>query len=312
MSDSLDLRPAGDSRSDELWSDVQAGSGAPEQSSSHAADGGGGQRCAAGHAVRAGDAFCSTCGAPVYRTPAATGHERVRPLGPDSGWATPPSGTTAAMTYTDAPVAKEPSRMDRRRLWLIAALVLVLAGGAGTGIFLILNGGTPAATIGGTFTLTDDTTAGAGCVGQGEDSGLGNGTTATLSTASGTSIATTKLATGSATGGVCTYRFEFPKTQANLPSYSVTVGSLPAKTMTKSELKSSGWQFDLRYGPPTTTITGTLELSDVDTALADCVGQGGYSDISAGVILNEFLPQISRRGVTTMAARRTRIAELVS
>ena len=45
-----------------------------------------------------------------------------------------------------------------------------------------------------------------------------------------------------------------PETKANLPSCSITV-SIPAKTMTKAQLKSGGWRVDLRYGPPTTTAT---------------------------------------------------------
>ena len=73
----------------------------------------------------------------------------------------------------------------------------------GRGALVPAAGGRTAA-IGGTFTLTDDATASAGCVGQGEDNGLGNTTTVTLSAASSKTIATTKPGTGSAAGGVCT------------------------------------------------------------------------------------------------------------
>lgn len=173
-------------------------------------------------------------------------------------------------------------RRNHRRRPLIIALVVALTGGIAAGAFFALKGGTPTALITGTFALTDDATANAGCVGQGPDSDLGSGATVTLSGQGAESIASIKLSAGTAANGVCTYRFEFPRTRANLSAYSVKVGSRPAQTMTNPELRSSGWHFDLRYGPPTTRVTGTLELTDIDTTLAGCIGQGGYSDISAG------------------------------
>lgn len=43
-------------------------------------------------------------------------------------------------------------------------------------------------------------------------------------------------------------------------------------------------------GPDTTTVTGTFVLHDRDTAAAQCVGRGGYSDIGPGasvILTNE-------------------------
>ncbi len=196
-----------------------------------------------------------------------------------SGRAPVAYGAADPIAYGHGPTSHAPKRR-RRLLWLTVGLVL--ACGAGATAFFVSNSGSHVATITGTFILTDDALSSAGCVGQGAEGELGTGAAVTLSGPAEKPIATTKLATGVAAAGTCTFRFEFPKTKTNLATYAVSVATQPLTTMTRSELKTNDWHFDLRYGPETTTVTGSLTLDDYDTVLADCVGQGGYSDISEG------------------------------
>jgi len=199
----------------------------------------------------------------------------------------PASDYAPAVAGTNAEASDGPPETRHRRSrtkgwvpWIVVALLAVA--GAVVGAFYIFAGGTPTATVTGSFVLTDDATAASGCVGQGEDRSLGSGTSVALTGPDGKSIATTTLGSGVASGGTCTYHFKFPKTKTTLSSYAANVAHHATTTKTQSELKSNGWHFDLRYGPPTTTVAGSLDLSDIDTILAGCVGQGGYSDISEG------------------------------
>jgi hypothetical protein len=168
-------------------------------------------------------------------------------------------------------------------VWIgIVAGVLIVGGGGAAGALMIVGGGPTSRAVSGSFELTDDATAGNGCVGTGVDASVGPGTTVTLSGPGGRKLATAKLSAGSSNAGVCSYSFAFPNIKTNLASYTAAVAGQPATTLTRQALQSAGWQFSLRYGPPTVAVTGSLELDDVDTALAECVGQGGYSDIDAG------------------------------
>ena len=49
-------------------------------------------------------------------------------------------------------------------------------------------------------------------------------------------------------------------------------------------------------GSAKTTVTGTFVLTDSDTALAGCVGQGGYSDMSPGVAVTYIHDHLDQPG----------------
>ncbi len=178
--------------------------------------------------------------------------------------------------------SKDGKSRSRRRLDFVGAVVTVL-GGLGAGAYALLANRTPMDQVSGSFALTDNATATANCVGQGADDSISPQTVVTLVDDAGKTLETTHLAPGTAASDVCTYRFVFPKkVKGNLKTYTVRVGSEASSSLTSEALKASGWQFQLHAGPPTTAITGTLDLNDIDTALNGCVGTGGYDDISEG------------------------------
>jgi hypothetical protein len=214
----------------------------------------------------------------MYAPPPSTHEPAAEPM--PTAFPTPSAGQYPVAPISESPT--EPVRKKGLRVVLLAVFVVLVLGTAAAGIAFLLRPQTSKARIGGTFALTDDTTASANCVGQGADSDVHSGTTVTLSGPDASTIATTQLASGVAAEGVCTYNFEFPETKTNLSAYTVTVTGRQPTTQTRAALKANDWHMDVHSGPPSGDITGTLELTDADTAAQNCVGTGGYDDISEG------------------------------
>lgn len=174
---------------------------------------------------------------------------------------------------------KPPRR--RRRAWTISAALVLLCAGGGAAYWLFWPQESDAR-ISGTVTLVDDATAAANCVGTGEDADLFGGASVRVTGPDGSTLGSSTLSTGTPSGGECTYEFEVGGVKADESSYTIAVGGQSPVTRTQAELNDTNWHVEINVGPPRTTVGGSLELFDSDTAFNFCIGTGGYDDIGPG------------------------------
>ena len=209
----------------------------------------------------------------------AASYPSPRPL-PYGSWLPPVVSTEGVPAGQQGGQHKKPQ--NRRGLLVGVVIVVAVVAAAAVTFFSLRTSQESPVAIAGTFVLTDDATAAADCVGQGVDARVGKGSTVTLSGPDGNPLDHVNLSNGRAAQGLCRYTFRFVSVTPNLSSYTIRVPGAPMQTISKADMVSNSWKVEFRAGPPTTDITGTLDLQDFDTASQDCVGTGGYDDITAG------------------------------
>ena len=175
---------------------------------------------------------------------------------------------------------QRPTRRRGRLVALLVTTVLVLLG-AGVGSYFLWFRETTT-TVNATLVLVDSATARANCVGQGSNTAVAAGAEVRLLDGDDRQVGHGTLSQGSEDGDRCTFRVRIAAVSDELSTYSLSVDGFPRQTMTRSELEAANWTFSARKDAPVGPVSGTLDLSDVDTALNDCEGTGGYDDIHEG------------------------------
>ncbi|HET6874474.1 MAG TPA: hypothetical protein VFH70_06830 [Acidimicrobiales bacterium] len=182
--------------------------------------------------------------------------------GPPPGYAPtgPPSAPPfygAPPIYGAPPPTAPPSapRRSNRVLWIVlAAVVVVIAGGVGIGLSLG-HGGHSGANVQLTYTILDYS---GDCAAVEANDNLRQGSTLTVTGGGGRSLGTVALGspvngTADLTNGSETYSCELAATLSvpdNESSYKFEVGSLPPKVLSNDELTQDAWSPLIRYNCP--------------------------------------------------------------
>jgi hypothetical protein len=181
--------------------------------------------------------------APAYYSPPPA-------YGPSPSYGPPP-------VYGAPPPAAPPRspRRSNRVLWIVlAAVVVVIAGGVGIGLSLG-HGGHGGGNVQLTYTVLDYV---GDCAAVEATDNVSQGSFLTVADSSGRSLGTAKLGapvngTADLTNGSETYTCELAATLSvpdNESSYKFTVGNLAPKVLTNDELTQDAWSPLVRYNCP--------------------------------------------------------------